>query len=253
MKQVQATQPSAERGEMLPAEIGNEVDVQRCPLQTVERARERARECVGNIQLFTELRQRTDRSLVIGGSSDLHMICVQAPAELIGQVLPVLTFNEQESRFFVAGLWMQLPDVLASHVKHGDGPRVDKGKAPAHRGLADHPDEYQFRIQARIWRLRLHRFSSSGSFTCRECTEYQGVSQALFSCDLSLQRTPIPKVAASKNGLITIPASTALIMKEHLSITGVSSRCYHWCPYQSRFGANAAFSQSVTAFSSRML
>src|SRR5260221_343414 len=74
MKQVQATQPSAERGEMLPAEIGNEVDVQRCPLQTVERARERARECVGNIQLFTELRQRTDRSLVIGGSSDLHVI-----------------------------------------------------------------------------------------------------------------------------------------------------------------------------------
>src|SRR6266581_6556348 len=112
MKQVQTTQLSAERGEMLLAETGNEVDLQRCPLQTVERTREQARKRVGNIQVFTYLCQWTDRSQVIGGISDLYAIRVQSPAEFISQVFAVLALEEQESHLLIIGMWMQLPDIL---------------------------------------------------------------------------------------------------------------------------------------------
>ncbi len=81
---------------------------------------------------------------------------VQGLAKLVRQFFAVLTFDEQESRIFVGGLRVQLLHILAARFKHGSGPRLDKGKTSGHRGLADHPDEHQFRIQTCIWRLRLH-------------------------------------------------------------------------------------------------
>ena len=104
---------------------------------------------------------------------------VQGLAKFVRQFFAVLTFDEQESRIFVGGLRVQLLHILTARFKHGSGPGLDKGKTSGHRGLADHPDEHQFRIQARIWRLRLHRCFSSGSFICRECTEYRVGSQAV--------------------------------------------------------------------------
>src|SRR5437588_11735363 len=103
---------------MLLAKTSNEVDLQRCPLQAIERTRERARESVGNIQVFTYLCQWTDRSQVIGGISDLYAICVQGLVEFISQVFAVLSLEEQESQFLVIGLWMQLPDILTARFEH---------------------------------------------------------------------------------------------------------------------------------------
>src|SRR5436309_13141815 len=97
---------------MLLAETSNEVDLQCCPLQTVERTRERARERVRNIQVFTYLCQWADRSQVIGGISDLYATRVQSPAEFVSQVFAVLALEEQEFYLLVIGLWMQLPDIL---------------------------------------------------------------------------------------------------------------------------------------------
>src|SRR3989442_11647983 len=108
---------------------------------------------------------------------------VQGLAKFVRQFFAVLTFDEQESRIFVGGLRVQLLHIMTALFKHGSGPGLDKGKTSSYRGLADHPDEHQFRIQTCIWRLRLHRLSSSSSFICRECTEYRIGSQAL--CQLT--------------------------------------------------------------------
>src|SRR5437588_60748 len=86
------------------SKTSNEVDLQCCPLKAIERTRERARERVGNIQVFTYLRQWTDRSLIIGGISDLYAVRVQSSAEFISQVFAVLALEEQESHFLIIGL-----------------------------------------------------------------------------------------------------------------------------------------------------
>src|SRR5213080_1410429 len=103
---------------MLLAETSNEVDLERCPLQTVERTRERAGERVGNIQVFTYLCQWMDRSQVIGGISDLYATRVQSSAEFISQVFAVQAFEEQESHLLVIGLGMQLLDILTARFEH---------------------------------------------------------------------------------------------------------------------------------------